>query len=219
MFFLFWKKSYLTKSTFPMKKWELLNKQSLLFFFFWLCFFKTSSDPDQLHHKIHLKSQIEKAVLWLWKAPIQNWNFSSIFCFFVSLSMCIQEAEWNPARRLFTSEFKSFHDCKTVKLEVRGGMNRQLPLFIFIHIMMLNGNFLSLEVSLWGEIEWNNLLLWFLDGGWERHTLCNEILWNILVPRMYQNYKTSDLRNPERILKNKHFFKYHLQRFIKHICS
>lgn len=147
LFLRFWKKScYLAKSPILMKKWKLLNKQSLLFFFSGCAFLKRSLTLTNHTTKSIWRSQIEITVLWLWKAQIQNWNFRSKFCFLhLTVYVYTRSGMKSIARRLFTSEFKSFHDSAvSVKLEVRGGIKRQFPLFIFINIMMLKGDFFYL---------------------------------------------------------------------------
>lgn len=164
---LFWKNTYVTKSPFLMKKWQLLKMQSLLLFFFFGCAFSKPSLTDQLHHKTHLKNQMEKQFYDFRKLKSKIETFRSIF--FFPPSHCLSTRSWikSIARRPFNSEFKSFYNSAIQSNWEWKEEWKKFPLFIFINIMMLKGNFLSLQTSLSGEIERNKLFLWFLDR-WER---------------------------------------------------
>lgn len=134
-------------------------------------------------------------------------TFGSIFFFPPSHYLSTRSWIKSIARRPFSTEFKSFYNSAIQSNWESKEEWKKFLLFIFINITMLKGNFLSLETSLSGEIEWNKLFLWFLDR-WERCNICVKY-----SGTNWYNYRT-DYRNLEWILKNKHSFKYYLQRLL-----
>ena len=72
-----------------MNKWQLLNKQFVSVFFFGCAFPKTFSDFDQLY----CKSQMEKQFYDFRKLKSKTESSDQYVFFFLSLSICIQEAE------------------------------------------------------------------------------------------------------------------------------
>lgn len=134
------------------------------------CAFSKTSDSDQLHRKTHLKSQIERQFYDFRKRTSKIESFSSIFLF-VPLPVCLQESEWNQLQGdIFNSEFNSFYDYSASWGSEEGW--KDFPLFLQIQ-WPLKGNFIFFEASLSGETEWNKLLVWFLNSGWERYSICS----------------------------------------------
>lgn len=167
-------------------------KIRVCFFFLFVfgCSFSKTSDSDQLHQKTYLKHQMKKQFYVFKKLKYKTGSFSSIYFHSPDYLYTWIWME-SIAKRLFYSEFKSLYNCNTNWGS--GGYKKEFPLFIFIHTMILKGNYVSFEASLSGKIQWNKLWVWSLDSRWQRRSICSESS----QTNPHQNYRTADYRNLE----------------------